>query len=230
MKDVVSQMNTKSLLTRIGVPVLSLAMLGGLGATLATSASASTMATTLSASVKPATATVVASTHVAGVPDTTVGSVDTGVYEDINGNPTTDLSKSAFGPVWAIDDATDTYKVHSLGGNQYAVDRMVNGTFEAFAQPNAGPVAPKLDPEVNGQIHGTISYVVTSVGGPVASKLLPEQLPGTGSHAQLKQLFPDIQDSDISGGSDWVFAYHAAHGSMTQDYRTPSTTWGNITG
>ena len=34
-------MNTKSLLTRIGVPVLSLGLLGGLGATLATSASAS---------------------------------------------------------------------------------------------------------------------------------------------------------------------------------------------
>ena len=33
-------MNTKSLLTRIGVPVLSLGLLGGLGATLATSASA----------------------------------------------------------------------------------------------------------------------------------------------------------------------------------------------
>ena len=36
-------MNTKSLLTRIGVPVLSLGLLGGLGATLATSASAATI-------------------------------------------------------------------------------------------------------------------------------------------------------------------------------------------
>jgi hypothetical protein len=221
-------MNTKSLLTRIGVPVLSLAMLGGLGATLATSASASTMATTLSASVKPATATVVASTHVAGVPDTTTGNVDTGFYEGANGQMTTDPTLSVYGPVWAIDDATDTYKVHPLGGNQYAVDRMVNGTFEAFAQPNAGPVAPKLDPEVNGQIHGTISYVVTSVGGPVASNLLPEQALGTGSHAQLMQLFPDA--SSIAGGNDWVFAYHAAHGSMTQRYDTAPATWGNITG
>jgi hypothetical protein len=220
-------MNTKSLLTRIGVPVLSLGLLGGLGATLATSASASTMATTLSASVKPATATVVASTHVAGVPDTTVGSVDTGFYEGASGNMTTDPTLSAFGPVWAIDDATDTYKVHSLGNNQYEVDRMVNGTFEAFAQPNAGPVAPKLDPEVNGQIHGTISYVVTSVKGPVGN--LPSQEPtATGSHAQLLQLFPDA--SNISGGNDWVFAYHAAHGSMTQRYDTDPTTWGNITG
>jgi hypothetical protein len=37
-------MNTKSLLTRIAVPVLSLGLLGGAGATLATSASAATLA------------------------------------------------------------------------------------------------------------------------------------------------------------------------------------------
>jgi len=42
------------------------------------------------------------------------------------------------------------------------------------------------------------------------------------------QLFPDA--SNISGGSDWVFAYHAAHGSMTQRYDTDPSTWGNITG
>ena len=215
-------MNTKSLLTRIGVPVLSLGLLGGLGATLATSASAA---------VKPPTATVVASTHVAGVPDTTVGSVDTGFYEDANGQMTQNASQSVYGPVWAIDDVTDTYHVTPLGNGNYAVDRMVNGTFQAFAQPNAGPVAPKLDPKVNGQIHGTNSYVVHSAAGPVGT--LPSDEPlATGSHAQLMQLFPDIKgnDSAISGGDTWVFAYHAAHGSMTQDYRTDPSTWGNITG
>jgi hypothetical protein len=219
-------MNTKSLLTRIGVPVLSLGLLGGLGATLATSASASAMATTLSASVKPATATVVASTHVSGVPDTTTGY--TGSWEDGNGKVTHVESQSVYGAVWAIDDVTDTYHVTPLGNNQYAVDRMVNGTFEAFAQPNSGlPTASLLDPSVKGQVHGTISYVVTSVNGPVGN--LPSQEPtATGSHAQLLQLFPDA--SNISGGNDWVFAYHAAHGSMTQRYDTDPTTWGNITG
>ena len=174
-------MNTKSLLTRIGVPVLSLAMLGGLGATLTTSASASTMATTLSASGKPATATVVASTHVSGVPDTTTGY--TGSWEDANGQVTHVESQSVYGAVWAIDDVTDTYHVTPLGNNQYAVDRMVNGTFEAFAQPNSGlPTASLLDPSVKGQVHGTISYVVTSVNGPVGN--LPSQEPtATGSHA-----------------------------------------------
>ena len=55
-------MNTKSLLTRIGVPVLSLGLLGGIGATLATSASAA---------VKPVTVT--ANTHLNNHPDTTSG-------------------------------------------------------------------------------------------------------------------------------------------------------------
>ena len=85
---------------------------------------------------------------------------------------------------------TDTYQVTPLGNNQYAVDRMVNGTFEAFAQPNSGlPTASLLDPSVKGQVHGTNSYVVTSANGPVGK--LPSQEPtATGSHAQLMQLFP----------------------------------------
>ena len=227
-------MNTKSLLTRIGVPVLSLGLLGGIGATLATSASAATQSAVLtSASSKPPTATVVASTHVAGVPDTTVGSTATGSYEDASGHQTTDPALSVYGPVWAIDDITNTYRVTPLGNDNYAVSRMANGTFEAFAQPNTGlsTVSP-LD-AVNGQIHGTISYVVHSLTGPVASALLPEQAIATGSHAQLMQLFPGITDSAISGGNTWVFAYvsNSTGGSrMVQAYNTDPSTWGNITG
>jgi hypothetical protein len=222
-------MNTKSLLTKGAVVAGSLGLLGGLGATLATSASAATQSAVLtSASVTPPTATVVASTHVAGAPDTTVGSTITGYYEDINGNVTTDPNASVYGPVWALDDVTDTYHVTPLGNNQYEVDRMVNGTFDAFAQPNTNSSVPSLfSPDVKGQVHGTISYVVTSANGPVG--ILPaDELPTAGGHAQLMQLFPDA--SNIAGGNDWVFAYHAAHGSMTQRYDTPSTTWGNITG
>jgi hypothetical protein len=225
-------MNTKSLLTRIGVPVLSLGLLGGLGATLATSASASTLpaAATLSASVQPSTATVVASTHVPGVPDTTVGSTATGSYEDASGNVTSDPNASVYGPVWAIDDITNTYRVTPLGNNDYAVDRMANGTFVAFAQPNTGLSTVSQLNAVNGQVHGTNSYVVHSTTGPDASKLHAEQPIATGSHTQLMQLFPGINDSDISGGGTWVFSYHAAHGSMTQRYDTDPSTWGNITG
>ena len=172
--------------------------------------------------------TVVASTHVAGVPDTTVG--NTGFYEDGTGHITQDPTKSVYGSVWAIDDATDTYHVTPLGNNQYKVDRMVNGTFAAFAQPNSGqPLAPALSTPVDGQFHGTISYVVTSANGPDASKLPAEEPMATGSHAQLEQLFPGLTEAGISGGGDWVFAYHAAGGSMTQRYDTDPTTWGNIT-
>ena len=163
--------------------------------------------------------TVVASTHVAGVPDTTVG--NTGFYEDGTGHITQDPTKSIIYGQY----------IPSLGNNQYKVDRMVNGSFAAFAQPNSGlPFAPALSTPVDGQFHGTISYVVTSANGPDASQRLPEQGTAIGTYTQLKQLFPGINDSNISGGDIWVFAYHTAHGSMTQDYRTLSDTWGNITG
>jgi hypothetical protein len=176
--------------------------------------------------------TIVVSDHVAGVPDTTVGSVDTGVYEDASGHMTTVLADSVFGPVWAIDDITNTFQVKSLGNGDYKVDRLVNGTFEGFAEPNSGPVAPLLVPKVSGQMHGTNSYVVHSVNGPVGH-LAPEQATATGTYAQLKQLFPDIADSDIHGGDTWVFAYSSTSegGSrMVQRYDTASSTWGNITG
>jgi len=67
-------MNTKSLLTRIAVPVLSLGLLGGLGAALATSAGASTLPAATMASVSK---TVTAVTYSPNHYDTT--SVPTGV-------------------------------------------------------------------------------------------------------------------------------------------------------
>jgi hypothetical protein len=185
-----------------------------------------------SAAVKPPTATIVASTHVSGVPDTTVGGVKTGFWEDGTGHKTTDESLSVYGPVWAIDDVTNKWQIKPLGNGYYAVDRQVIGTFQAFAQPNAGATAPALDPQVNGQMNGTNSYVVYAPNGPDATKLPSEEPPATGSHAQLLQLFPGITDdaTHIQGGNTWVFAYHAAHGSMTQRYDTLPDTWGNITG
>jgi hypothetical protein len=37
-------------------------------------------------------------------------------------------------------------------------------------------------------------------------------------------------NASVGGGGTWVFSYHAAGGSMTQRYDTPTTAWGNITG
>ncbi|HWN00452.1 MAG TPA: hypothetical protein VNO54_25665, partial [Streptosporangiaceae bacterium] len=145
-------MNPKSLLTRIGVPVLSLGLLGGLGATLATSASAA---------VKPLTATVVASTQETNVPDTTSGTAAS--------NPGT-----GNGPIWAWDNVTKTFRVTPNGNDTYTVEETVNGTFHAFSQPNTGlSTNSKID--VTGQMHGTNTFTVQSSVAPDASGL-PSQI------------------------------------------------------
>ena len=211
-KDVVSQMKTKSLLTRIGVPVLSLGLLGGLGATLATSASAA---------VKPPTATVVASTQEINVPDTTVGSTQTS-------------TQSLGGPVWAYDNVTKTFRVTPNGNDTYTVEETVNGTFSAFDQPNTGGPERPFQQNVTGQMHGTNTYTVTSGVAPDAAGLKAQYNDSAGNistHQLINDIFGgNLPDSAIGGGNTWVFAYHAAHGSMTQDYRTDPSTWGNITG
>ena len=203
-------MNTKSLLTRIGVPVLSLGLLGGLGATLATSASAA---------VKPPTATVVASTQEINVPDTTVGSTQT-------------RTQSPGGPVWAYDNVTKTFRVTPNGNDTYTVEETVNGTFSAFDQPNTG--GPEKSLNVTGQMHGTNTYTVKSSVAPDAAGL-KAQYDDSAGDISTSDLITDIfggnsANVSIGGGGTWVFAYHAAHGSMTQDYRTDPSTWGNITG
>ena len=203
-------MNTKSLLIRIGVPVLSLGLLGGLGATLATSASAA---------VKPPTATVVASTQEINVPDTTVGSTQTS-------------TQSPGGPVWAYDNVTKTFRVTPNGNDTYTVEETVNGTFSAFDQPNTG--GPEKSLNVTGQMHGTNTYTVKSSVAPDAAGL-KAQYDDSAGDISTSDLITDIfggnsANVSIGGGGTWVFAYHAAHGSMTQDYRTDPSTWGNITG
>ena len=124
-------MNTKSLLTRIGVPVLSLGLLGGLGATLATSASASHL--------RPDGRRFHPRGRRAGHHGRLHRTVLRGRHR-----PRDDIDpQSVYGPVWAIDDVTDTYQVTPLGNDKYEVDRMVNGTFEAFAQPNTSCLPPR---------------------------------------------------------------------------------------
>jgi hypothetical protein len=176
-------MNTKSLLTRIGVPVLSLGLLGGLGATLATSASASTMATTLS-SVKPNSFTVV--THSAQHEDTTNVAV-----------------QGRTDNVWAYDNLSEQFKVTPLGGTQYEVQLTTNGSFDASADPTTGqPVS------FNGSVHGTYDLgTVTSTQAPDPSAL-PAQMPdGSGISAAIHALFGP--SATYPGGS-YDFQYRAA--------------------
>jgi hypothetical protein len=186
-------MNTKSLLTRIGVPVLSLGLLGGLGATLATSASAA---------VKPPTVT--ANTHLNNHPDTT-GLCGVGVV-------TTDC-------VWAYDNATEKFTMVQQSDGSWTVTMDYVGSFHGFADPRttADPGGNGLGAALdsNGSVKGTISYRVTSPNMPDPS-LLPSQ---SASDAHLgdniRALFGNDPATVVTGGDHYTFTYHQIAG---QDY------------
>ena len=137
------QMNTKSLLTRIGVPVLSLGLLGGIGATLATSASAAPCPATLSASVTPSTATVVHRTNVPGTGTTSAHRRRAGPT-----TTTTEKHRSTAGLGHRRPDRARS-RVTPLGNNEYVGSSTVNGTFEARSPTSRTAHRAALD-SVNG--------------------------------------------------------------------------------
>ena len=210
-------MNTKFLLTRIGVPVLGLGLLGGLGATLATSASASTVA-----ALADATSWHVV-THSAQHNDTTSGPL-TGA-----------LQSSPSGPVWAVDNMTEQFTVIPVSlpdGANYQVTINVTGSFKGFADPGVDGMATGSYGQPltsSGPVKGTIEYDVKSSTPPDPSSLLPNQAPDTGLRAALSQLFDgqptDGQTSIIVGGGSYNFSYQ--NGNYVQD--TTGIT-GDVTG
>lgn len=171
----------------------------------------------------PSTATVVASTQETNVPDTTSGTATT--------------VSSPGGPVWAYDNVTKTFRVTPNGNGQYTVSEIVNGTFSAFDEPNTGSSTP-TPINVDGQMHGTNTYYVSSTATPDPQGLAPQVNDNSGGAGSVStsdliaQIFHNDPNAVIGGGGNWVFAYHAAGGSMTQSYLTASTplVWGNITG
>ena len=165
-------MNTKSLLTRIAVPVLSLGLLGGIGATLATSAGPASAATMASVAKAPALKTVTATTLSPNHYDTT------GVTTGLN-------QPGGEGPLWAYDNLHETFTAVPDGDGNWGVTITVKGTFDGFASPTVANT-----PEHNqGNVTGSIYYYVHSANTPKAG-LLPEQLPPyTGLSAALSQLF-----------------------------------------
>jgi hypothetical protein len=170
------------------------------------------------ASPAPGTATVVASTNETNVPDTTTGTA-------------TRLS-SPGGPVWAYDNVTKMFRVTPNGGGNYTVTETVNGTFSAFDEPNTPDGSEMaLNPSVTGQMHGTNTYTVQSSVAPNAAGLAAQYDDQNGD-ITTSELINHIfgGSASVSGGLNWVFSYHAAHGSMTQSYLTPPSAWGNITG
>ena len=154
-------MNTKSLLTRIGVPVLSLGLLGGLGATLATSASASTV---------PA-ATVANATHAT----TVKGITFQGHVEDTTDHATS-VTDPVYGPVWSYDDMA-----RSLAATHDAADPTLwhvtlssNGVYHAFANPRIDNTAY----HGSGVMTGWVTYDVHSSSAPSQAHL-PLTVPST---------------------------------------------------
>ena len=190
-------MNTKSLLTRIGVPVLALGLLGGLGATLATSASAATLP-----------GTVTANTHLNNHPDTT-GIYNTGAIGTDN--------------VWAHDNATEKFTVvptgvNTSGVNTWRVTMDYVGSFHGFADPRVPSDTPPGDGlgaalVSDGSVKGTIAYDVASNNTPDPS-LLPGQS-ASDAHIgdNIKTLFGDQQAVVTYVPNSSIFTYHKVAGA-----------------
>jgi len=216
-------MNTKSLLARIGVPVLSLGLLGGVGATLATSAGASTMATPLSAVSPSDPAQYV--THTNGHPDTT--SLLPGY--PLPGQDAT--VQTPFGPVWAYDNNTVKLTVTPVSGladgANYRVSMDVVGSFHGFADPNTGAALTS-----NGSDKGTISYDILAGPGqaPDAAGLPATEPGGIGSPTlrdMISQLF-DGNETVVGGGDVYNFSYQ--NGNYVQVGAPSPATTGDVTG
>jgi hypothetical protein len=194
-------MNTKSLFTRIGVPVLSLGLLGGLGATMATSASAA---------VKPVTVT--ANTHLNNHPDTT-NNCNVGL---IQGDC-----------VWAHDNATEKFTLVQTAPGSHTWNVTVDyvGSFHGFADPTGPNAGAALDS--NGSVKGTITYQATSLNNDPDPSLLPGQS-ASDAHISdnIQALFNNT--ATITGGDHYTFSYQ--NGNYVQNGAPANTTTGDVSG
>ena len=194
-------MNTKSLLTRIGVPVLSLGLLGGLGATLATSASAA---------VKPPTVT--ANTHLNNHPDTT------------------DVTGPAIGAdnVWAYDNATEKYTlVQDPATGVWTVTMDYVGSFHGFADPRTG--VPRSTATARSRAPSPTTVTVDTTR-PDPSRLPGQSASDAHIRDNILTLFgdPKAQSTAITGGDVYTFSYQ--NGNYTQIATPALTITGDVTG
>ena len=147
-------MNTKSLLTRIAVPVLSLGLLGGTGLALATSAGAATMPAVTMASVTHAV-TVRGLTFQQHVEDTTSTppNYTTGAL----------IQDPTYGPVWAYDDMARTAVATQDPGDStlWHVTLNSDGLYHGFANPITGQAQAHT-----GVVAGWVTYDVRSSVAP----------------------------------------------------------------
>lgn len=199
-------MNTKSLLTRIAVPVLSLGLLTGLGAALATSASASTLPAATMASV----ATTFPFHQASGV--TYLANRDDGGNGSVNGGN------------WALDDMTRDLTVKLVGesGGTYTYTATIRdfGQFHAVPgddTPNqSGAYLNELITNpASGPVTGYASYTFTANSLPALDShgnlAVPATVSGDGGStaAWYKQAFPSTTIFGGAGIGDFSWSYYA---------------------
>jgi len=181
-------MNTKSLLIKGAIVAGSLSLLGGLGATMATSASAA---------VQPVMGTQQFVTHSNQHADTT-SALPGGVYGNIfnwDGSP-----------VWAWDNSTFKFSVtpeNLADGSNYRVTVEVVGSFHGFADPVYGT---QLDS--TGPVHGVIYYDVIASQGPNGTLLPPTEPGGTTGPSleqMINQLFGGTVTQSVTGAYDFSY-------------------------
>ena len=165
-------MNTKSLLTRIAVPVVSLGLLGGIGATLATSAGPASAATMASVAKAPVLKTVTATTYSPNHYDTT--SVPTGI-------------NVANGPLWAYDNLHETFTAVPQGNGNWAVTITVKGTFDGFASPTAANTPEHNQGNVTGKHLLLRALGEHPEGGPAAQPGCPVHRPECRAEPALRR-------------------------------------------
>jgi hypothetical protein len=195
-------MNTKSLLTRIAVPVLSLGLLGGLGAALATSADAATL---------PA-ATTAAFHQASGV--THLTDRDDGGNGSLNGGN------------WALDDMNRylTIKLTGVSGGVYTYTATIRdaGQFHAVLgddTPNqSGSYAGELiTNKASGPINGYVNFSFTANSLPTLDShgnlAVPAAINGDAdsTSAWYEIAFPAGTTFGGAGinNSTWTWSYHA---------------------
>ena len=197
-------MNTRSLLTRIAVPVLSLGLLGGLGAALATSAGASTLPAVTMAATTPAFHQASGVTYLANRDDGGNGSVD-------NGN-------------WALDDMARvlTVKLTGESGGIYTYTATIRdfGRFHAVLgddTPNQSGryLNETITHRASGPVTGYASYTFTADSLPAldshGSLAVPARVNGDGGStaAWYEQAFPSATTFGGAGIGGFSWSYHA---------------------
>ncbi len=198
-------MNTKFLLTRIGVPILGLGLLGGLGATLATSASASTLPAVTMAATTPAFHQASGVTLLTNWDDSGNGSINGGNWalDDMNRDLTIRLTGVSGGVYTYTATIYDFGQFHAVIGDD-TPNQSGSYAGEMITNPASGPMT------------GYASYSFTATSLPALDShgnlAVPASLNSNGgsTDAWYEIAFPAGTTFGGTGiNNDWTWSYGA---------------------